>query len=115
LPRYIVKINPTTDPDGDRYLEWSTVVDAPVTYGMTLDEFKDYYRSEYGADGMRRLPERLERVEKKGLSAIDYSNLNELLVANRAGPNETYLTTKEIYTAYCLNKPIREGWTPEES
>ena len=63
--RYIIKLS---TPRGDRYLEWSTIVDAPVTYGMPLDEFTAYYRDQYGAEGMRALPERMARVEAKGTS-----------------------------------------------
>lgn len=57
MGRYILKIK-------DHYLEWSTVVDAPVTFGMLLPEFKEYYRDEYGRDGYRELKHRLERVEE---------------------------------------------------
>ena len=53
MPRYILKIN---DGSKDYYLLWSTVVDAPVTQGMSLREFKKYYQSEYGEQGMINLP-----------------------------------------------------------
>lgn len=41
MPRFIIKL---TDPkDGlSYYLIWSTVVDAPVTYGLSLDEIKEW-------------------------------------------------------------------------
>jgi hypothetical protein len=41
MGRFICKFE---DKDDVYYLEWSTVVDAPVTFGMSLEEFKEYYR-----------------------------------------------------------------------
>ncbi len=35
---------------------------------MTLDEFMDYYKEEYGNEGLRRLPERMKRVNETGTS-----------------------------------------------
>lgn len=40
MPIYIIKFD---TPDGPRYLDYSTICDAPITYGMTLDEYKKYY------------------------------------------------------------------------
>lgn len=102
MGRYIIKLK-------DHYLEWSTIVDAPVTFGMTLDEFRAHYQAEYGAQGMRDFEERLKRVEAKGTSAIDRA-LDEVIVRNRAGPDEHSLRKHEIYKAYCLREPIRNGW-----
>lgn len=102
MGKFIAKI------DG-KYLEWSTVVDAPVTYGMTLEEFEDYYRQQYGEQGMRGLPDRLARVETKGSSAHptawDDGSLESLIACNRAGPDETELTLEEIAAAYCRDVP----------
>lgn len=105
MPRYIVKLK-------NHYLEYSTIVDAPVTWGMPLEEFKKYYQQEYGLDGMRSLPERLERVEAKGTSSQLDDSAEDCLSCNRAGPDETELTVDEIYQAYCLRQPVR-GWLPE--
>jgi len=102
MGRYIVKIE-------GYYLEWSTIIDAPVTFGMPLEEFKEYYRQEYGENGMRDLDIRLTRVERTGTSAHGQRCL-DVLRGNRAGPNEKYLSKPEIYRAYCLREPIRGGW-----
>ncbi len=108
MPRYILKLR-------DRYLEWSTIVDAPVTDGMTLDEFRDYYRSEYGEHGMTGLDARLERVEKNGTSAmVPHHNIDYLISTNRAGPNETCLTEEELYREYCQAE-AGPGGTPRVS
>ena len=83
------------------YLEWSTVVDAPVTWGMSLSAFMDYYQNEYGVAGMNELDVRLARVTKKGNSAIG----GRFSVGyNRAGLNESQLTRAEIVEWYCVRK-----------
>jgi len=82
------------------HLEWSTIVDAPVTYGMSLTEFKDWYILEYGRSSIDDLNQRLERVEKTGTSAFDFS-LDSILSCNRAGPKETELTKEELIEKYC--------------
>lgn len=104
MGRFIIKLH-------EYYLEWSTVTDSPVTFGMTLNDFVEYYRAEYGRHGYRDLKMRLERVEKYGSSAHQTQYwLPSLFVGNRAGPNETELTEEEIYHAYCLREPIYGGW-----
>ncbi len=78
------------------FFEWSTIVDAPVTYGMTEKEFREYYEIEYGRQGLKELDARLERAIKKGTSAFGDENLESLVCVNRAGPNETEITLDEI-------------------
>ena len=89
----------------DFYLEWSTIVDAPVTYGMSLEEFEEYYKEEYGNKGINQLPARLERVERTGCSAFN-TTLDSLLACNKAGDNEVKISKEEIYRKYCLERPI---------
>ena len=99
MGRFIVKLD-------DYYLEWSTIVDAPITYGMKLKEFKEFYKDEYGNRGMEELPKRLERVENQGVSAYHpYNNLENLITGNRAGDNEEELTKQEIIKGYCIDRP----------
>ncbi len=100
MPRYIVKL---TDKDKSWYLEWSTIVDAPVTHGMDLEEFRYYYLEEYGQQELSKLDNRLERVEKHGISGSCYT-LDQLLAANRAGPQESCLSKQEIIDKYCWGK-----------
>lgn len=94
-----------THKDKDYYLMWSEVVDAPVTYGMSLDEFKEYYRNEYGESGMRGLPEKLELVEKYGVSNWPhYHSADEYIKFNRAGHNQKQITKAQIIKIYCIDK-----------
>lgn len=103
MGRYIVRL-------GEYYLEWSTVVDAPITFGMKIDEFKKYYLAEYGHSGMTELPQRLKRADAYGTSSHERVTAASLIEINRAGPDEDELTQDEIYTVYCLQQPIRNGW-----
>ena len=105
MPSFIVKLE-------SYYMEWSTVVDAPTTFGMKLDEFEQYYEHENGRRGMEDLPNRLERVERHGTSSIGPMSASDLLELNRAGPDESELSYDEIYRAYCLRETIRDGWRP---
>lgn len=98
MPRFICKI---TDKEQSWYLEWSTVVDAPVTFGMSLEEFKEYYKDEYGRQGMQDLDKRLERVEEKGTSSMMHSSVSELISWNRAGKDGSILTKQQLIDVYC--------------
>lgn len=103
MGRFIVKLE-------GYYLEWSEVVDAPTTFGMPLEEFKEYYRERYGEASMDQLEPRLERVEKNGTSSLGGWSAGDFVAGNRAGPKESSLTIEEIIKAYCLREPIRNGW-----
>jgi len=98
MGRYIVKL---TDDGNEWLLEWSTVVDAPVTRGMSRADFQAYIGREYGSQGLRELPERLARVDATGTSALDVPDVDSVISCNRAGPNETRLTRKQLIEAYC--------------
>ena len=99
MPKYIIKIK-------DKYLEWSTVVDAPVTYGLSLEEFTKYYAEEYGQQGMRGLPDRLKRVESKGTSSMLDDSIESLISGNTLASDGAKLTLDEIYQVYCLRLPL---------
>jgi len=105
MPVYIVKLHDERD-GKDYYMEWSTIVDAPVTYGLSKEEFEEYYGEEYGNDGMLKLPVRMERVERKGTSGRPpFDDLNELIDFNRAGEAESCLSVPELIDKYCKNRP----------
>lgn len=108
MPRFICKI---TDNDQSWYLEWSTVVDAPVTYGMTLEEFKEYYKDEYGRQGMGDLDKRLERVEAKGTSSLMHDSAEDVMDWNRAGKDGSSLSRQQLIDVYCT-RIIPEGERP---
>lgn len=92
-------------------MEWSTVVDAPVTGGVPLDVFIDYYQQEYGRRAMHELHDRLARVDAKGTSDVFSDSLEDTITPNRAGKNETHLTQEQIIDYYCTRQC--EGELPE--
>lgn len=89
MGRFIVKF-------GDYYCEWSTIVDAPVTTMMTEVELEQYVRDEYGRQGSENFRRRMARVKDHGISSLDPSvTMEGLLECNRAGANETCISTVE--------------------
>ena len=82
MPRYICHYK-------GYFFEWSTVVDAPVSYAMKRTEFERFYD---GDD----LNERLERAIKYGTSCHTPQSLEELVSCNRAGPRESHLSFKKV-------------------
>lgn len=112
MGRYICKVN---EGGRDYYFEFSSVVDAPVTFGMSREEFEKYYREEYGNSSMGfEFEDRMKRVEEKGTSSRLHDSAEELLRHNRAGMDETCLTVPQLIDAYCVNTEWAICRTPEE-
>ena len=107
MGKFIVKIEGT-------YLEWGTIVDAPVTFGMPLEEFKEYYREEYGSQGMRDLDTRLARADERGTSSHVDENADEVMWLNRAGPGESSLSRDEIVEFYVRRREDPKKATLDE-
>jgi hypothetical protein len=102
MPRYIVKI-------GDRYGEWSTIVDSYVSKLLPLEKFVEEYRFLYGEKVINDLADRLKRVESKGVSSFGHSSVEDLLSENRAGENEESIPVADVITAW-----IKESDEPAE-
>lgn len=79
---------------GGKYLMWSSIVDAPVTYLMTEQELTHYIEMTNGEQGLKALPLRMERVRIHGTSSMMESK-QDLLKWNRAGANESHIATEE--------------------
>ncbi len=111
MPRYICKLQ-----DGDKvyYMEWSAITDTPATFGLSLEEFKEYYQEAYGTQGMLGLPERLERVDKTGTSCYETTSVDDLIAYNTAGKNDTTITKEQIIEGYCRRNDIPVGTSPNE-
>lgn len=97
MPTYIIKLS---DKDRDYYFDWSTIVDAPVSKPMVLDEYKEYYSNKYGTEGMRELPERLARCDKFGYSGYSQDWLKDILSNNKASGSGKHMTKKQL-TEWC--------------
>ena len=93
MPTYIIH------KDG-AYNFFSTVTDSCYFEpALTLDELKEWYESEFGRNGMRDLPRRLERAVSKGTSALGCS-LESLISCNRCGEKEGRLSKAEFLRRY---------------
>lgn len=96
------------DADGTLwYFEWSTIVDAPVTYRMTRAELEQYVSGYEGADGVRELALRMERVDSKGASFRDDDRASVLLL-NKAGPDDGHLSEAQICECYASPQSYKE-------
>lgn len=100
MPTYIVKLS---DNKKEFYLEWSTITDSPITYGMSLKKFKKFYLKEYGISSKKDLEDRLTRVEQTGTSSF-IENLEDTLEYNKAGRNEKKLTLNQLIEKYCYRR-----------
>ena len=88
------------------YNIYTTVADgACYESALTLDELKRVVRFEQGEQGMRDLPARLERAHKTGCSSLRGETLEECILCNRAGPNETELSVAEFVAKYMTLPP----------
>ena len=74
----------------DEYVEWSTVVDAPVTSALE----REAAAAAWGAD-------RVQRADVYGTSFMNrVVSTEDMLSCNRAGPGESELTLQEIREKY---------------
>ncbi len=101
MSRFLIKL---ANEEKSWYLEWSTVVDAPVTRFDSLEELKEYYQAEYGRSAMYELDKRLARVEEKGTSSFIHESADDLISYNRAGQNGTCLSKEQIIKYYCTEE-----------
>ena len=97
MGRSIIKL------DG-KYLEWSSSIDAPITFGMTREEFTQHYLEEYGRSGIHDLEGRLSRADESGTSCYLYDSVDEEIEGNRAGKNESTLTKEQIIKFYITDR-----------
>ncbi len=96
MGQFIVKL-------GGKYLLWSTVVDAPVTRGGSVEELREYVQEWEGKRGLAELEQRLERVEQKGTSSYMHASAEEVVWLNRAGKGETCMTIPQLVEHYVTN------------
>lgn len=96
MGKYIAKLA------DDVYIEWSTVVDAPLSYTATRAQAVQAW----GGD-------RVRRADENGTSILDGyptgDTPEEIVRGNRAGPGETEISVAEIIKAYDNANPA--PWT----
>ncbi len=84
----------------ERFLLWSEVVDAPVSYLLSEEQLTAYIKDEKGQEGLRELPARLERARRYGTSLLEHRSVEEACYPNRAGKRESCLRVSELWDAY---------------
>lgn len=81
-------------------MEWSTVVDAPTTYLLTEDMYKEYFKDRYWQEWIDGLD--LDYIKKHWSYWIPqhYKNVREIVKWNRAWKNEKRLSYKQLIEEY---------------
>lgn len=101
MSKFIVRL---VDGDEPRYVEWSTVVDAPITYLMTRDELQEFLIEDAveraREEAIRDWPLRMARVDATGTSAYGRGDADDEISCNRAGPDESHLPTRQAIAEY---------------
>lgn len=90
----------------DKYLIWSSIVDAPITYGGTLEQIRNYWKSEFGRVGLEELDRDIASGRKW------WRTVEEMVDCNRAGKDETKLTAEAIVKHFFVDgpkKPVPTG------
>jgi hypothetical protein len=89
----------------ERFLVWSSTVDAPITFACTAEEVTKMFVEEAREDATRMVQDMIERTLATGSSSrMGYNTLADVAGANRAGPNESTLTEDEIVEFYVRRK-----------
>ena len=88
------------------YNLYTTVADGPCyDTALTLDELKEVLRFEGGQSAIDDLPARLERAHKTGCSSLHGETLEQCIVCNRAGPDESEVPAAEFIKRW-LTLPV---------
>lgn len=99
MPRFNMRIK-------DKYFCWSTIVDAPITHGMTVEEYRKWYIFEYGniAYDEQKFNNMISALDKNasvyGNGIVESETIEDAILCNRAGENEAWITADEIYERY---------------
>ncbi len=96
------------DQDGQEYyMEWSSMADAPLSYGMPLIEFREHYKEHYGTTGLHVFDTiDLPQIIKKGHNVknvpagVDYIQV-ECIDTNRAAGGESKLSKEDLIQIFC--------------
>lgn len=98
MPRCIVKI------DENKYIEWTTVCDAPTTFIMNRDEMLSYLNAQDSERSFDENRKRLDRADLHGTSFHAPTSLKQIISGNRAGKDEKEITIDQIIEKYSRPK-----------
>ena len=85
-----------------RFLEWSSIIDAPICFGMDAVAFRDWCVAKYGTEGAWNLQRRMDDAVTYGSSAKQ--SLKEIVWHNRAGPGEGQMTVEDVIRFYFVER-----------
>ena len=111
MPTYIVRL----DAERPLYMEWSTIVDAPMSALMPREQFVRYYMERYQDEyedrnhARRHLDRRIARASARGTNAHSGVSAEQLLACNSAGLNEKALTPSEMLEQYRVPMALCDG------
>ena len=93
--------NPVVKLVENEYVEWSSVVDAPISRVLDREGIKKYLISKYGGPE-ENTEKRIARADKHGTSLLHqhYESVKDFVSFNRAGDKESCLTLEEIREQY---------------
>lgn len=94
MGKYVVRL------EEEKFIRWSSVVDAPLSFIMTKAEMKAHLMEKDGNDE-ETADARIERADRIGTSAMDRNEEARVVISgNRAGPNGEELSLEQIVNMY---------------
>lgn len=100
MERFIVKL------DKNKYVEWSSVVDAPVTFILNKEEMLSYLDEMHGKISFSKNRKDIDMADRKGTSSLIYNDVKLLLSCNGAGEKEESISLDEILKKYKRKKEM---------
>lgn len=94
-----------TDNGEERFLVWSSFVDAPVTFACTAEEIIELWVEDAIEHAKEEAQRMIERARTSGSSSrMGYNTLADVATANCAGPDGSTLTEDEIIEFFVRRK-----------
>lgn len=86
----------------DQYMEWSSIAEGPSTYILTKKELKQSLRLDAIQEFQDEFKRRMMEVEEHGTSCryLGFRSVKDIVTGNRAGPDETTISLKQIKEIY---------------
>ena len=89
----------------ERFLVWSSNVDAPITFARAAEEIVAMFGEDAKQQAIVEAEQMIERARLTGSSSrMGYNTLADVVTANHAGPGGSILTEDEIIEFYVRRK-----------
>lgn len=88
--------------DQEWYLEWSSTIDAPITFAMSKEEMTIWLRKQRWFDF--EIENLMKQLDKTGCGLPNVKSVEDLIKDNRAGENKECLTYEQIVEKFCLKQ-----------